>query len=156
MLRDIHSIDKFLKLTKYPSELKKTQHTLTAYIHFNANEYRSLINYPLLYLLQNKFENQIYYYRIVKYILFLRLLRQDYVSEIANSQRLIDSFLDEFPSLYGTRNLSYNMHSNIHLPEQTALHGALHKRNEYGGENSFKEFKENYHGTTNISHQMAE
>ena len=66
LLRDIHSIDKFLKLTKYPSELKKTQHTLTAYIHFNANEYRSLINYPLLYLLQNKFENQIYYYRIVK------------------------------------------------------------------------------------------
>ena len=158
LLRHMHTMDKILKLVKYPSELKKTQSTLTAYVHFNANEYRSLINYPLIYILQNQFQDRRYYYHIVKYILFLRLLRQDYVSDIdiANSQRLIDSFLEEFPTLYGTRNLSYNMHANIHLPEQTALHGPSHKRNEYWGENCFKEFDQNYHGTTNIPHQMAE
>jgi len=69
-----------------------------------------------------------------------RLLRQDVISEldIDNSQLLINSFLDEFPRLYGTRNLSYNMHANIHLPEQVKLHGPLHKLNEYAGENCFK------------------
>ena len=107
--------------------------------------------------MQNQFQNQRYYYHVVKYILLLRLLRQDYVSDIdiANSQRLIDSFLKEFPTLYGTRNFSYNMHANIHLPEQTALNGPSHKRNEYWGENFFKKFNQNSHGTTNIPHQIA-
>ena len=87
----------------------------------------------------------------------MRLLRQDSVSEIDinNSQILINSFLDEFPYLYGTRNLSYNMHANIHLPEQVKLHGPLHKRNEYAGENCFKEMGSNYQGTNNIPHQIA-
>ena len=90
--------------------------------------------------------------------MFIRLLRQDFVSDIdnSNSQILINSFLSDFPTLYGTRNLSYNMHANIHLPEQVALHGSLNIRNEYPGENCFKEFILNYHGTTNIEHQIAE
>ena len=47
------------------------------------------------------------------------------------------------------------MHANIHLPEQVKLHGPLHKRNEYAGENCFKEMSSNYHGTTNIPLQIA-
>ena len=47
------------------------------------------------------------------------------------------------------------MHANIHLPDQVKLHGPLHKRNEYAGENCFKEMSSNYHGTTNIPLQIA-
>ena len=51
-------------------------------VHYNANEYRSLVNYPLIYILKNQFSDETYYYNIIKYILFLRLLRQDVVTEI--------------------------------------------------------------------------
>ena len=47
------------------------------------------------------------------------------------------------------------MKGTIHLPEQAKLHGPLHKRNEYVGENCFKEMGLNYHGTTNIPHQIT-
>ena len=143
LLRHINGIDKVLKHVKYPNEIKKTYRPLTAYIHFNANEYRTLMNYLLIYILQNQFQDKRYYHHLIKFILHLRLLRQDFVSviDIENSQILIDSFLEEYPYLYGTRNLSYNMHANIHLPEQVQLHGPLHKRNEYAGENCFKEIK---------------
>ena len=158
LLRHINNMDKRLKLVKYPTEIKRIQRSLLSYIHFNANEFRTLGNYALIYILQNEFQDVRYYNHLVKYILFIRLLRQDFVSDIdnSNSQILINSFLSDFPTLYGTRNLSYNMHANIHLPEQVALHGSLNIRNEYPGENCFKEFILNYHGTTNIEHQIAE
>ena len=35
------------------------------------------------------------------------------------------------------------------------MHGPLHKRNEYAGENCFKEMSSNYQGTTNIPLQIA-
>ena len=55
LLRHINGIDKTLKLIKYPREIKKTQRSLTAYVHFNANEFRSLINYALIYILKKDF-----------------------------------------------------------------------------------------------------
>ena len=39
------------------------------------------------------------------------------------------------------------MHANIHLPEKVQLHGSI--------TNCFKETVLNYHGTTNIPHQIA-
>ena len=50
LLRHIHGIDKILQLVKYPKEIKKTQLSLTAYVHYNANEYRSLVNYPIIFI----------------------------------------------------------------------------------------------------------
>ena len=79
LLRNIHGIDKILKQVKYPHEVNKRQRTLTAYVHYNANEFRSLATYPLIYILQNQFKEKKYYYNLVKYLLFLRLLRQDFV-----------------------------------------------------------------------------
>ena len=129
LLRNIHGIDKILKQVKYPHEVNKRQRTLTAYVHYNANEFRSLATYPLIYILQNQFKEKKYYYNLVKYLLFLRLLRQDFVPDIDinNSQILINSFLEEFQELYGTKNLSYNMHANLHLPKQVRKHGSLPK-----------------------------
>ena len=157
LLRNIHGIDKILKQVKYPHEVNKRQRTLTAYVHYNANEFRSLATYPLIYILQNQFKEKKYYYNLVKYLLFLRLLRQDFVPDIDinNSQILINSFLEEFQELYGTKNLSYNMHANLHLPKQVRKHGSLPKQNAYPGENCFKEMNLNYQGTTNIPFQIA-
>jgi hypothetical protein len=157
LLPKINTIDSILKLVKYPKELKKNQKSLTLSIgHYHANEYRALVTHSLIYILKGKFRNKQHYYNLVKYILFLRLLRQDYVSESDNkiAQLLIDSFIEEFPQLYGLKNLSHNLHSNLHLPEQVAKHG--NKCDAYAGENCFKELKKNVNGPTHIPRQIAE
>ena len=64
-MKKIDGIDKVLKLVKYPSEIKKSQRPLTAYIHYNANEHRALLNYPLIYILQNQFQDKRYYHHLI-------------------------------------------------------------------------------------------
>ena len=97
-----------------------------------------------------------YYNHLIKYILFLRIIRQDFVSkpDLEIAQLLINSFVDSFPALYGTKNTTHNLHSNLHLPEQIAKHG--NKCNAYPGENCFKQLKPNVHGPTHISRQLAQ
>jgi hypothetical protein len=67
---------------------------------------------------------------LVKNLLFLRLPRQDFVQDIDinNSQIVINSFLEEFQELYGTKNLSYNMYANLHLPKQVRKYGSFQFR----------------------------
>ncbi len=60
--------------------------------------------------------------KLVKYILFLRLVRQNYVSIEDNrfAQILINSFVEQFPNLYGTKNVTHNIHTSLHIPTQIA------------------------------------
>ena len=48
------------------------------------------------------------------------------------------------------------MKGTIHLPEQAKLHGPLHKRNEYVGENCFKEIGLNYRKTKKRENRREE
>jgi hypothetical protein len=156
LLPRIHTIDEVLKKVKYPKEIHRTQKSLTQAIsYFHANEFRSLSTYSLIYLLMDKFTDLNYYYNLVKYILFLRLVRQNYVSNEDNqfAQILINSFVEQFPILYGTKNVTHNIHTSLHIPTQIARHG--NKCEAYAGENCFKELKQNCHGTTHISRQIA-
>ncbi len=91
----------------------------------------------------------------MKYILFLRIIRQEFVAQkdLEIAQLLINSFVEDFPFLYGTKNTTHNLHSNLHLPEQIALHG--NKCNAYPGENCFKQLKPNVNGPTYITSQLA-
>ena len=111
----------------------------------------------MIYVFRNVFLNTEYYYHLVKFILFLRLLRQDYVSklDIGNAKILINSFIKDLLRLYGTKNLSLNFHTCLHFPDQVEKHGTSHKCNCYPGESCFKECHANIYGTNNIAFQLA-
>ena len=53
LLTRINKIDSILKLVKYPKEIKRTQKSITLASYFHANEYRSLVSYPLIYILKD-------------------------------------------------------------------------------------------------------
>ena len=61
---------------------------------------------------------------MLKYIIFLRLLSQDFVtkSHIKDAELLIKSFITEYESLYGKDFMSYNTHAHLHLPAQSLDH----------------------------------
>ena len=98
----IHTIDSILKLVKYPKEIKRNQKSITLASHYHANEYRALASYALIYIVKGKFYNKNHYYHLIKYLLFLRLIRQQIVSkqDLEIAQLLINSFEESFPDLY--------------------------------------------------------
>jgi hypothetical protein len=68
-------------------------------------------------------------------------MRQNHVSDTDNqfSQLLINYFVEQFPSLYGTKKVTHNIHTSLHLPRQRVRHS--NKCEAYAGENCFKELK---------------
>jgi len=94
--------------------------------------------------------HQAYYEHLIYYILFIRLLTQDKISEadVTFSQLLINSFVGEFETLYGSKNVSFNIHSNVHLPDQVARFCPLKKHSSFAFEGFFKVFKDLFKGLT--------
>ena len=50
-------------------------------------------------------------------------MRQNFVSNEDNrfAQILINSFVEQFPNLYGTKNVTHNIHTSLHLPTQFVI-----------------------------------
>ena len=111
----------------------------------------------MIYIFKHESLNEIYYEHLVKYILFLRILTKDRISqeEIQYSQVLINEFISDFETLYGTTNLKYNLHAHLHLPGQVDDLGPLHKRSAFAGEGAFHVYLKHFHGAVNICMQIA-
>ena len=75
---------------KFTSSFSRTQRSLYYYTTFKASEYRNLTFYSLIYILKGTMRDQ-YYEHILKYLLFLRILNKDKISdaEIDFAQKLI-------------------------------------------------------------------
>ena len=113
--------------------------------------------YSLIYILKEALP-QDYYEHLLQYILFLRILTKDKISnqEINFSRYLIVKFMKEFEtSFYGTINLKYNLHAHLHLPDQVAEMGPLHKSSAFAGEGAFLLYGQNFNGTVNICNQIV-
>jgi hypothetical protein len=98
-----------------------------------------------------------YYEHILKYLLFLRILNKDKISdtEIDFAQKLINDFILKYEALYGTVNLKYNLHAHLHLPKMVADLGSLYKYAGFSGEGAFHVFQKYFHGTINICTQIV-
>ena len=152
----IKHIDNLLLKIQYPSELPRTQRSIINYNLFKANECRNLIYYGLIYVLKDFMETS-YYEHLINYILFIRILTQDYVdnNDIIKSKLLINQFVKNFEKLYGSTNSSFNLHSHLHLPDQVAIYGPLNKISCFPFEGVFKICHNLFFGTVNIAEQIA-
>jgi hypothetical protein len=152
----IFQIDNLLKKVKYTSAFARTQRSITFHNLFKANEYRNLYFYSLIYILKDILEHT-YYEHFLQYILFLRILTKDLISndEIEYSRYLISKYIQEFETLYGSKLLKYNLHAHLHLPDQVAGFGSLNKSSAFCGEGAFKMFDQEFNGTVNIANQIV-
>lgn len=141
---------------KLPSESSRQIRSLTERAYFKANELRNLafyIAFPLFYgILNDK-----YLKNLLKYLIFLRILTQEAISveEINDSKLLIDEFLKEYETLYGTDSMTYNAHAHQHLTMQVLRHGPINKISCFPFENMFKSSRDLFHGTRNFEGQIA-
>ena len=102
--------------------------------------------------------DQSYFEHLAKYVLFIRKLTKDKRTpdDLSRSRALINEFVRDFEDLYGTENMSYNLHIHLHLVDQVENIGPLDKSSScMSGESCFKKCKDEFHGSTSIASQIA-
>lgn len=157
LLNKIDKIDEILKTTMFPSEIARSQRPLAFYTNFKANEYRNLLFYSFLFIFKDSMRES-YFEHFAKYVLFIRKLTKEKINEndLSSSRLLINTFIDDFEELYGSENMSYNLHVHLHLVDQVENIGSLDKSSScMAGESCFKMCKNEFHGTNFIASQIA-
>jgi hypothetical protein len=127
-------LDKALTAIKFPLEFSRAQRSLNLKNLFKANEFKNFIFYSCIIL--KDFLSPLYFNHLLYYVIFLRLLCQEKVEkdDILISYYLIEKFINDFELLYGKENMTYNLHSHIHLPLQVTKLGPLNKHSGFSFE----------------------
>ena len=147
-----------MKAIKYPRAIKNGAKSMDSYKFWSAHEFRTLFDHILIYILKDEWpRHKEIYYNLVKFILYSRLLSQDYVSDSdnENAQRLINSFVEEFEKIYGTKAMTHNLHTQLHMPMQVRKHAPFHKCNCYPFEAIFKICRQCIFGSRYTALQIA-
>ena len=116
----MNDIDKILLQINYPSEFSRQQRSITHHLqYFKASEYRNFIFYAALPILKY-FLPSAFFYHNVDYVIFLRLLCDKNIEskDYLLAYEIIDDCLKNFELFYGKENMTFNLHSHIHLPSQ--------------------------------------
>jgi len=149
-------IDKRLLNVKLPPGHSRATRSITERSYYKANEWRNILFYLAFGILKDILPN-LYLKNLLKYIIFIRILCQEKISlEDCNEALLIfDDFHSEFEKLYGKENMTFNLHSHLHMPEQVWLYGGLNKTSGMCFENKFKHTRDLFQGTVNYDGQIA-
>ncbi|CAF0888461.1 unnamed protein product [Brachionus calyciflorus] len=149
-------IDKRLLSVSLPKEIKRKCRSLDERHFYKANEFRTIAFYLSFGLFKDILPNE-YLNNLMKYIIFLRILCQDKISQedLEDSQKIIIDFIKEFETLYGRSQMTSNLHGHLHLPRQVKDFGPLNKSSCFPFENVFKTTRDLFHGTKNFEGQIA-
>ena len=155
--RKMKEIDTALLTVKFTNESPRRQRSLVDLHRFKANELKNLIHHTSVFILKDQLPQEFYFHMLL-YILFLRLLSQDEIDEcdIELSYKLIHNFVKSYENLYGTQDLTFNLHAHLHLPVQVHQYGPINKCSAFAFEGYFHFCKYLYAGTRNIDRQIAQ
>ena len=98
-----------------------------------------------------------YLKNLLKYIIFIRILCQEKISleDCNNAILIFDDFHFEFEQLYGKENMTFNLHSHLHMPQQVWNDGGLNRTSGMSFENKFHHTRDLFQGTVNYDGQIA-
>jgi len=88
----------------------------------------------------------------VRYVIFLRILCQDSITKenLIDANLIIREFMLDYERIYGTDNMTFNLHSHLHLVKQVERHGPLTKISGFGFENMFRISRTMFKGESKI------
>ena len=116
----LEDLDKILLNVKYPIEFPREQRSISEHLRFfKASEYRNFLFYASLPIMKY-FLRATYYNHYVQYVIFMRLLTDTNCEnkDVLLAFKIIVEYIREFETLYGKKNMTFNLHSHLHLPHQ--------------------------------------
>lgn len=150
------SLNKLLLKIRLPIESARSTRSFSERKDFKANEWRDIAFYIIIPIFAG-FLNSEYYLNLIEYVVFLRILSQDSIKEtdLEDAEKIICKFMMDYEVLYGTDNMTFNLHSHLHLVKQVKRFGPLPKCSCFAFENMFRITRTMFKGTRNFEGQIG-
>jgi len=144
-------INKLLLKVRLPIESDRSTRSFNERKNFKANEWRDIAFYIIIPILHNHLEKSCFS-NLVRYVIFLRILCQDSITKenLIDANLIIREFMLDYERIYGTDNMTFNLHSHLHLVKQVERHGPLTKISGFGFENMFRISRTMFKGESKI------
>ncbi|KAJ8034244.1 hypothetical protein HOLleu_21001 [Holothuria leucospilota] len=125
-----------------PSEFARKPRSLLEVDRWKATEFRQFLLYTGPLVLSKRLPDAMYKNFLLLSVAMHILLSQDLCKTlIAFSKHLLVNFVQHFSDLYGKKNVVYNVHSLIHLPEDAQHYGFLDSISAFPFENYLGKLK---------------
>jgi len=140
--KDSISLALFNLRKSVPSEFARLPRSLDDLEYWKATEFREFLLYTGIIVLKSNVKKEQYNHFLILFT-SIRILCSDKIfnthSELAS--KLIIEFVQNYSSIYGSKFVSYNVHSLIHLPFFVNLHGPLDNFSAFKYENYLQTLK---------------
>ena len=123
-----------LNVASCPSNFQRRPRQLKYYKHFKATEFRSFLLYVGPVILRSKLDTTGKQYRnFLLLAVGMRILLNDRLRRmyLDTAERMLVTFVSQFRTIYGECEITYNIHSIIHLAHEARLHGNLNNVNSF-------------------------
>lgn len=108
---------------------------------FKATEFRTIVIYVGQIVLKNVLSNKCYEHFMTLNISMIILLSPDKSTMVDYARNLLNYFVKLFGEIYGSYNISHNIHGLLHLCDDYDMYGPLDNCSTFVFENYLKELK---------------
>lgn len=123
-----------------PSDFPRKQRRTDYADQYKASELRFFSLYSGIVILKNNCDPDVYYNFLTFFVAY-RLMsgKKGKIEDgaLESADKLAQTFVDDFASLYGAEHVSFNIHAFLHFPTLVQLHGPIHSFSCYKYENFY-------------------
>ena len=132
-----------ISIKKYiPQEFARTPRSIRDLDHWKATEFRQFILYSGPVLLKRILSQELYQHFLCLHVAIVLLVNsKTYKTHNNYANQLLSYFVEHYAKLYGKENLSHNVHSLLHLAQDSLRHGPLDQFSAFPFENKLQEIK---------------
>lgn len=125
-----------------PSEFARLPRSLDDIEYWKATEFREFLLYTGVIVLKSNLKKK-FYEHFLLLLVSIRILCSNQINNENNNLafKLLRQFVENYSHLYGPQFINYNVHSLIHLPYFTNLHGSLDNFSAFKYENYLQTLK---------------
>lgn len=137
-----------------PCEFSRTCQPLDDVSVWKATDFRQFLCYTGMVVLKDKLDNNVYYHFLLLVCAYRLLSQQNCEQNVGIAQKLLERFVELFPSVYGRDSIVYNVHELLHLSACVTQFGTLDSFSCYKFENFMQYIKKDIRSPTNILQQV--
>lgn len=138
-----------------PSEFQRKPRSLDLIHFWKATEFRQFILYTGIVALKDNVNDDIFYHFLTLHCAYRILSCPDLsVSQIDTAQILLNNFVENFAFVYGSDQISYNVHNMLHISDCVRQFGPADSFSAYKFENYMQGLKELIRKPSQILQQL--
>lgn len=150
-------LNKQLLAIKPPSFINRKPRSLAEKEFFKANEWRSLLLYYLRYCLNGRLPSEyILHFELISSATYILSKKKIHKDEIKTAREMFIRFADDYETLYGSKNVTMNVHLLRHIADAVLHSGPLWAQSMFAFEQFNGEIVNMVSGKNNILFQIAE